>query len=143
MLDNPANKALLLCQHGIAWVLTYEVDDAIDEYMKQCGASSDGFAVEDWIDWSYPGDGLFVVDVSLEDDGPSDWSDSERECITTFKNPRAATKEEFESFRRAEYVWFSEGPQTGLREDGINVACDTCLSPMKSTDTKCGFCNLK
>lgn len=108
-----SNKALVVCALGAAWVLTYEADDSIDVFIRDCGGNDDGFdLLAASVDFKYPGDGLFVGDISIEDDGPGDWPGT-REYTLALSAFRPATEAEFEAFRRSEYIWSDDGAEDG------------------------------
>ena len=89
------NRALVVFAHGRGLVLCYSGDEHVRQFISDSGGSNDTFDTETCgVDFENPGDGVFIVDMKLVDDGPGDWPGS-REVAIQFSNARKATKEEW------------------------------------------------
>lgn len=101
------NKALVLFAHGKGFVLRAECEDgAIEQFLSDIGVARDGFDLDDGgLDYARAcPDGLWVGDLSLEDDGPGDWEGT-REVLLQLSGLRPITAEEWMRYRRDEWIW--------------------------------------
>ena len=101
----PQNKAIVAFTHGRGYVLCFDVDETVEEASGIDHGES--FALENIdvsVDYDAKNDGICIVDVSVEDDGPGDWPGS-RECCICLKNARPVTKEEWAAFLDGEFPW--------------------------------------
>ncbi len=104
------NRALVVFAHGRGLVLCYSGDEHVKQFVSDAGGSSDTFDTENCgVDFKDPGDGVFIVDMDLVDDGPGDWPGS-REVAIQFSNARKATKDEWNMVNDGDWPW--EMPRT-------------------------------
>lgn len=119
------NKALILFAHGKGFALVAQADEPIENYIGV--GCLEGFDLDEaGTDYINPGDGLWIGDLSLVDDGPSDWERPDlRECVLRVSNLRAATAEEWASHRRDEWPW-PQAEESGAKPAGSPSASRHC-----------------
>lgn len=101
----PANKALVVVCHGIAYVVLYDLGTELEELLLANGGKTDGFTLSHAnIDHAEMPPGVWTVSVRVIDDGPGDWPGS-RESAIQFYDERLATKEEWEGFCEGALPW--------------------------------------
>lgn len=99
------NRALVVFAHGQGLVLCYSGDEHVKQFISDAGGSSDMFDTETCgVDFEDPGDGVFIVDMKLVDDGPGDYPGT-REVAIQFTNARKATKKEWNMHCDALWPW--------------------------------------
>lgn len=114
-------KALVVVAHGKAWVAAWQAGESLREVMAgqggcqvalciraQAGDLVDGFAPEsEGYDMgpAPSGDGVYVCDLGLVDDGPSDWGDGSREVLPSIRAWCLATPEEWSHHLKNEWPW--------------------------------------
>jgi len=104
-VTNQPNRALVVFAHGQGLALCYSGDEHVKQFISDVGGSSDTFDTEKCgVDFEYPGDGVFIVDMKLVDDGPGDYPGT-REVAIQFTNTRKATKDEWSAHCDALWPW--------------------------------------
>lgn len=107
------NKALVVFAHGKGYVLAWQGDEAVRQFIDDAIGEPECFDLDRaGVDYADPGDGLWIGDLSLFDDGPSDWTDW-HEWGLMLENLRAATAEEWAAHRDDKWPWESEGGEGG------------------------------
>ena len=99
-----ANKALVVFVHKIGVVLYYEAELCIREEIGVTNEQPFGLDSAP-IDFETPKEnGVYIMDLGLQDDGPGDWPGS-REYILTLTNPVKITEEQWKKFSEDEILW--------------------------------------
>jgi hypothetical protein len=97
-----------LLPDGGGFCLCWEADDAIGEYIHDCGGSREPFALKDLpVDYDVAAvgaPGVYVARLRFVDDGPGDWPGS-REVLLQLHDMRRATAEEWKAHLDGEWPW--------------------------------------
>ncbi len=101
----PEGRALVVFAHGEGIAVVWDGNDHVQEWVSDAGADhGDGFKFEQ-VDHPPLIDGVWIGELKMIDDGPSDWSEQHRECVLSFINARPATKEEWKAHLDEEWPW--------------------------------------
>ena len=112
--DNPRaqtepNRALIVFAHGYGNALYYTSDDEVQQWIQDCGGWSDNFnTLTCSADYACPGEGVFVAEMRLADDGPGDWPGS-RESVLQLFDIRPATEDEWKAWLNGDIPWPAQG----------------------------------
>jgi hypothetical protein len=102
------NRALIVFAHGEGDALYYTGDDDVQQFIQDCGGWAESFdTINCGVDFEYPGDGVFVAEMKIVDDGPGDWPGS-RESVLQLCDMRPITKDEWRAWLNADIFWLTE-----------------------------------
>lgn len=102
---NEPARALMVFAHGIGQALVYSGPDPVRQFITDTGGDQDTFDTERCpVDFQDPGDGLYIVELRIADDGPGDWPGS-REGILQLHDPKPATREQWAAHCDGDWPW--------------------------------------
>jgi hypothetical protein len=96
----PKNLVLFVIEHGLPWAMEWSCSYYITAYVQDAGEAE---ALGEAIDVHDVASGVWVAEVDLVDDGPSDWPGA-RECRLSALACRRATEAEWLEHLRGEWV---------------------------------------
>lgn len=103
---NVHGQALVAFAYGKGMALYYEGADHLGDFTN---TGSDGtFSVDasgvDYDKSEVARDGIYIVDMTMEDDGPGDWPGAREYCLG-FRNIRRATEREWADYCQGDRPW--------------------------------------
>jgi hypothetical protein len=96
----PKNLVLIIVEHGVPCALEWSCAYYINVYVQDAGEAE---ALGEALDGHDVSSGVWVAEVDLVDDGPSDWPGA-RECKLSASSCRRATEAEWLEHVRGEWV---------------------------------------
>jgi hypothetical protein len=104
-------KALVVFSHGKPAVLTYGGPRWLVDYVSNEWGAPAEYVADRWADYEAPPDGVYIAELAMVDDGPSDWNDGSRESIETLRKFRPVTAREWSVFLDGDWPWGEDGSE--------------------------------